>query len=536
MQSIPMQLNKQEEPIIQIAPETAEPDILIWNEDDLPKGNYTALGARLAERGDLFRAPRYGGGLVLALSDGKHEEIRKGADLFPLIVDRIPVEVIKGGKSIGGRLPAAHLGAMLRCEAFLSQFLPVDLISVAPLYLPDINMTALGYNDGGEGQRVLYLGGEPAFSDSMDTINAFLDVMAFDSNADRTNTVASALTVLLRNFWPGGKPIIVTTATKSHAGKDTIISFAAGLEQLTSISYQSTDWALERSFVGAIKHSPETAVMVIENARLNYRDQSIASAYVERFATDPFPLLNSTGTGEAVRIRNSIVLAISTNYGSVSEDILNRSLPIHLAPVGSVADRESPIGNPKHEFLPQHREQIAAEMRGMIERWKTAGMPLDEDVKHPFSPWAKTIGGILKVNGFENFLDNYGVRKSADDPIRKGLGLLGAASPDRWLTATDWARLVVEEGLTKAIISPIEQGSDAGRIRSIGVVLSNHRDETLIVETDSSLLSLRLEKHRGRFGNPQPQVRYRFKQLAEEPLQEDAPEMVEVRRLRPKPK
>src|SRR5579884_1501328 len=41
-------------------------------------------------------------------------------------------------------------------------------------------------------------------------------------------TVALALTVMLRNFWPGAKPMGVVTATKSHAGKDTIIHFAAG--------------------------------------------------------------------------------------------------------------------------------------------------------------------------------------------------------------------------------------------------------------------------------------------------------------------
>jgi hypothetical protein len=39
--------------------------------------------------------------------------------------------------------------------------------------------------------------------DGTKAIDAFLDVMAFASNADRTNAVALALTVLLRNFWPG---------------------------------------------------------------------------------------------------------------------------------------------------------------------------------------------------------------------------------------------------------------------------------------------------------------------------------------------
>src|SRR5208337_4502187 len=200
-----------------------------------------------------------------------------------------------------------------------------------------IGVTRPGLN-GGDDQRILYVGPEAVVSDSLDAINAFLDVMAF----------------------------------------------ASGMAGSISISYQGTNWALERSFVGAVKSSPDVGVVAIENARLVRRDRLIASAFLERFATDPEPLLFSTGTGSPVRRRNDIVLAISTNYGSVSEDLMNRGLPIHLNPVGNVADRVSPIGNPRLEYLPANKERIAAELRGMVERWKAAGQPLDEDVRHPF--------------------------------------------------------------------------------------------------------------------------------------------------------
>lgn len=88
----------------------------------------------------------------------------------------------------------------------------------------------------------------------------------------------------------------------------------------------------------------------------------IASAFVERFITDPEPTLFSTGSGGPVRRKNNFVVAISTNFGTFSEDLMNRSLPIHLAPSGNVADRKSPIGNPKLEFLPRNRDRIEAEL------------------------------------------------------------------------------------------------------------------------------------------------------------------------------
>ena len=92
--------------------------------------------------------------------------------------------------------------------------------------------------------------------------------MEWESNADRTNAVAAALTVVLRNHFPGGKPIFCVTANKSHAGKDTVIAFATGDAGSVSVSYQQTNWALERSVVGVLKTNPDTAVVVVENARL----------------------------------------------------------------------------------------------------------------------------------------------------------------------------------------------------------------------------------------------------------------------------
>jgi hypothetical protein len=447
----------------------------------------------------------------------KHTVIAKGANLAPVIVDRVPVLVMKGGKAKGSRINAAHLNTMLGTETFLGQFRRVDLVTTTPAYLPDFSLTGPGLNEG-NGQRILYVGPEPVVSDFLDAINAFLDVMPFQTEADRTNAVAGALTVMFRNHLPGGKPVLVVTANKSHAGKDTLITFAAGTAGSISISYQATNWAVERNFVGALKLNPDVGVVVIENARLGRGDRFLASAFLERFATDPEPLLFSTGTGPPVRRRNDLVLAISTNFGCVSEDLMNRGLPVHLNPVGNVTDRVSPIGNPRLEYLPANKERIAAELRGMIERWKAAGQPLDDDVRHPFSVWAKRVGGILRINGFRDFLGNYGVRRTVDDPQRKGLGLLGSHEPGAWRRASDWAKDVSKLGLVKAIIPPADQDSEAGRARGLGVVLKAHSGETFQTETETKNLTLRLEWRRGRFDGSDAQVRYRFVLIEHEDL------------------
>jgi hypothetical protein len=324
------------------------------------------------------------------------------------------------------------------------------------------------------------LGPEPEILRGHETIDRFLDVMAWDCDASRTNAVAAAVTIMLRRNWPGAKPLVLVTASKSHAGKDTTIDFAVG-EEIASggMTYQRTDWAVEQAVAGLLKRKPETAVMHFNNARLGIREQHIQSGFLERFITDAAPTIHSTKQAEPIRLRsNDKVVCISTNFGCVSEDLMNRSLPIHLTPDGDVQARRTPIGNPKLDYLPTHRARIAAELRGMIETWKEAGMPLDDAVEHPMTSWAKTVGGILRVSGYADFLENFRQRKTSDDPLRTGLAILGAHENGIWVTATDLVRRVCDLGLTKRIVPEGDRENEAAMARGLGIVLTAHVDET----------------------------------------------------------
>jgi hypothetical protein len=500
----------------------ADPGDVIWNQDAPPADNYIPLGKRLAQGGHLFRNPLHRGGLIEALADGGRP-VTKGADLWPIIVDqRVHIQVVKKGEAKGREIPARSLDSMLKTELFLDQFHPIDQITQVPLYLPDFSLTKRGYNDREKGYRILYLGDTPRVSHSLEFTNKFLKQMDFATEADLANAVGAALTVLLRNHWPGGKPIIIASGTVSHSGKDTVLAFSAGVSPSVSISYQSTDWALQREFVGVVKLVPDVGMIVAENARLDRRDRVIASAYLERTATDPEPFLFSTGTGAAIRIRNGLVLAISTNHGTVNEDLLNRSLPIHLAPKGDVNNRRSDIGNPRLEYLPRHKEDIAAELRGMVEKWVAGGRKADNDARHPFSEWARTIGGILKTNGFKGFLQNYGKTRITSDPVREALGKLGAWHPDNWLKPSQWVEEIEDLGLSDPLIPTRFRESDKSKADGFGKLVAKYVGHTVEGETDSKRLGLRLEKARARFEKGgQPELRYRFDTVTEENLPED---------------
>ena len=344
--------------------------------------------------------------------------------------------------------------------------------------------------------------------------------MDFATNADRTNTIAAALTVLLNRHWPGHKPAVLVTGTKSNSGKGTITNFCRGSVPKADIQYESTDWPMLSQFQQQIKCNPDIGLVIFDNVRCDSaggRAKFIRSAFIESFVTNAEMTLASPGLGEAIHLVNRYVVFINTNDGKLSTDLMNRGLLIHVAPRGTVYDRETPIGNPKLDFLPKHRDRIEAELRGMIERWKAAGQPLDEDVKYSMTPWAKTIGGILKVNGFKDFLGNCNTRKAVDDPVQDALVILGTAMPGKELRPQEWAKMIVDEGLVKTLLPPNERDTEKSRTRATGVVLSKHLDEEFLGRTDTKLYHLRLGGgHRRWVAGKDPHVRYYFEVLKEE--------------------
>jgi hypothetical protein len=230
--------------------------------------------------------------------------------------------------------------------------------------------------------------------------------------------------------------------------------------------------------------------------------------------------VNSPTGGTPISRRNDLVLAINTNEGTVSADLLNRCLWIHLAPEGDVHQRRSPIGNPKHEYLPAHQGQMEAELHGLIARWRAAGCPL-ADVYHPMTAWAKAIGGILKLAGYTGFLANYGQAARQIDPHRRAVALLGAARPGVPLRPAEWAQLAVGQGLARTLFSNADRDTPAGRERAIGVVFKRYLELPLEADTATHRFRLKLTKLTKRWDRGQnPYAKYQFTVEGESLLEE----------------
>jgi hypothetical protein len=167
------------------------------------------------------------------------------------------------------------------------------------------------------------------------------------------------------------------------------------------------------------------------------------------------------------------------------------------------------------EYLDKHREQLDAELRGMIEKWKQAGKPLLPDAPegHRMVDCTRTVGGILQVNGFKDFLANYRSVRAACDPTGQSLGILAAAYPGKEMTAREWAALAVTQGLDN-LFSPGSRGRDKvlSREREMGWKLKAFIDHTVeFVTEDGGRLRFKLHKDKRRWEKGlDPHFRYWF--------------------------
>lgn len=490
-----------------------------WEMSDGLDKNFTRLGGLLNSLGlQLFRHAE--GGLLLVDGGDRIQRVRSAKELAPFLIDHVRLAVFKNSKYHGEAISDGILNKMLASRSFLDNFREVEEVVRTPIVLADFAPSQPGFNGGG----VLHVGRAATPAQGTDTIQRFLDVMPWAAGSDRTNAVAALLTVPFRRHFAGGKPLVLVTATKSHAGKGTLIEFVQSSTAKADVLYEDKDWPMQNSLLRQLAQQAEVGVIGFDSVRTDSsgRAKVIRSGFLESFITNSEIVLSSPSSrSEPLRTANKFVVMLNTNEGALSIDLLNRSLPIRLDPKGDLTERIAAVkaklgGDVKQEWLPANRSRIEAEMWGMIEKWAEAGRPLDESVTHPMGPWAKTIGGILRVNGFRDFLDNYTVTRAAIDPIRESLTVLAFHSADQPLRASELAERVIRQGLAKTLIPKAEPAHPAAGERAIGVLLSGFVGETFTARTATERITFRLLKEAKRWDDMHPHFRYTFREIARE--------------------
>lgn len=474
---------------------------LDWNLDRPQAENLLKLGKALASRYKIYRMANDPGKLVILDEDGSFRYIQKPDDLYTLIMDTFDLRVIEQGNVKNKKL-SAELKTAFTSKFFLNCFFEADRISNRAMYDTKFELCQSGYNMGVSPDRTLHLGSESKIRTNMVYTNMFLDQMNFLNDSDRANTLAAKLTVLLRNHWPGAKPCILVSANKSHSGKDTVMDFIVGRTDRFNLTYSNHDWTIEMKILKRLKSSNGmTGFIGIDNVRTS-KNLDISSAFLEGMITsETVHITNPTGKSDCMKFRNELVVGFTVNNGQFSPDLLNRGLPIQLFCSEDVHERTSTIGNPRNEFLPKYQLELESELLGMVEKWKAEGAPLDEDIKHSFDQWAKTVGGILKVNGVKGFMKNRKTLNNSLNPEKEAIGALGSFiinqlkhDNKRHYNAGQLVEIIQQAGLTNDFFKKENIGSELAASRRLGKFLTNHVGEKFIHKDDEFEAEFYLKK------------------------------------------
>lgn len=240
----------------------------------------------------------------------------------------------------------------------------------------------------------------------------------WQSDADMTNALGMLLTgKLVNHLVDTPHPGFIVDGNQPGLGKTLLIQATGrildGFEPPRIPLVK--DEELEKKLCAQLRDN-RSGIFFFDNARGH-----IESALLEASMLSPVLTFRLLGGNNIISRPNTYLWITTSNQTSGTSDYLRRNIPIRLFHEGDPKKRTF-IGDPL-EYAIEHRFEILGELAGMVLRWKLAGMPLGKQ-QHRCAHWAKLIGGVLEVNGFDRFLENLDEAEAAMDAGLQALGAL----------------------------------------------------------------------------------------------------------------
>lgn len=348
-------------------------------------------------------------------------------------------------------LTSAYSGTWLNNAVQRERLPEVKLFSHGPIYSDDWRLLKPGYD---RATGYYYAGPEIKPVEGTKHLDTLLGDFCWKEPGDRTNYIGILLTGLLVSRFIGSKPAALFNGNQAELGKSTLTQILAILrdgQQVDTATFNSNDEEFEKRLGTIVKNGATT--IVIDNAKTRGRNGQIDSACLERSITDPILSFRMLGFSKEIRTENSHLFCITANSPEVSRDLITRCVVVNLHHEGDPKLRSFRIQDPE-EYAQTHRLQLLGELVHMVERWKSAGMPLS-DVKTRFNKkgWGNVVGGILEANGEPDFMINADEAASDLDSTRREFHELVevmARHPQGNWTASELTNLACDQFLLQA--------------------------------------------------------------------------------------
>jgi hypothetical protein len=236
-------------------------------------------------------------------------------------------------------------------------------------------------------------------------LRQLLQEFSFESDADRANALGVFLTGgLMTHFIQQLHPMVLLDGNQPGVGK-TLMARTIGMvldgRDPQLINYSTNDEELGKRLLATLRGNSQSC-LIVDNAKIR-AGQVVSSPVLEANSVAPEVALRILGLSQNYVRPNDLLWFLTMNDTKVSPDIVSRCVPIRFRHEGDPGDRKF-SGDPI-EYARKHRTAILAELASMVMAWNQQDRPT-ADRPHRLRHWAGTIGGILEVNGYPEFLTN----------------------------------------------------------------------------------------------------------------------------------
>lgn len=237
----------------------------------------------------------------------------------------------------------------------------------------------------------------------------------FDTESSFENALAIPLSLMLNTSFNDGDmiPLGAIVASSPGTGKSelakSLAQVATGLiPPMSSISDSREE--LRKEIFARLMSGAD--ICIFDNVDPN---KQIDSGMLASLVSEPIHEGRILGKSEIRRYKNNIVCLYTGNNVQTTFELVDRAYMIRLdSPPERSYQREF-----THEsltgYIRENRPKLLGSLLFMVQKWLDEGSPLS-DHRHRMRHWAKTIGGILQINGLgEHFLENnIQFRRTAD--------------------------------------------------------------------------------------------------------------------------
>lgn len=309
--------------------------------------------------------------------------------------------------------------AQLAVANIAEKLKPISVVTEYPSYLKGWEISKPGYNVGG----IYYV--EPLELEQLpekikkpitpEKCRKWLDNLLIDfpfaDEENKTRFIALMLSCLIRPALDHNTPFFLVQAPRERTGKSKLINEVLGPTILGKAPWNSSFPKEERELNKTI------IAMLIDGQPIFFFDNIETEVGGDLFCT----LLTQRkvqgrilGLSKTATCQNDAIIIGTSNNATLHKDMQGRTIEITL-----VTDTPSPeLRNDFHhpdiqEHATKHRLTTLHVLFSMIENWRNAGYPTNETkIIGSFERWSKTIGGILKTNGYDqHYLQHWNMEK-----------------------------------------------------------------------------------------------------------------------------